>query len=311
MKGVRSRSTRVREAESGENARAFQVTLSRQANGRFHGELAVVDTTAAGPAERARSIDGESCEEVVDALALFAVLAVDPEAVLGAGASGSDPASEADAARPTAAEPPPLAEPLPHVEKPRPPPPKERSPRHDDRETEYRAVAGMHGGVMGAGASAPIFAFSAFTEFGVDDDSPGVTFAPLARISLLLTPETKIDVPEGTARLRWTKLALDLCPGVARASRPLAFRACFTASEGLLHAAGEIDEPKSVTTPFRTLGALARGEWAVLDRVLLELAFALEFPLRRDSFYFEPSTLVYEVPAVVGLVTLGGGFRFL
>jgi hypothetical protein len=315
MAQVRSRSARIRDAEPGESARAFQVTLSQTA-GRFHGELLVVDANTEASAERVRAIDGDSCEEVVDALALFTVLAVDPTAILDADTravdrppgQGSAGASEPSAPTPASPEPP-LARTNPAVERT---PPKGQPPRDDARYTEYRAVAGIHGGVMAVGATALLSAVSGFTEFGVDDDdSPGIAFAPLARISLLLTTETAIQAPGGSARLRWTKLSLDLCPLVARANRSLAFRPCFTASEGLLHATGSIDEPKSVTTQFRTLGALARGEWAVLDRVLLELALGVEFPLRRDSFYFEPNTPVYEVPAVVGVVTLGGGFRFL
>jgi hypothetical protein len=133
----------------------------------------------------------------------------------------------------------------------------------------------------------------------------------VARLSLLMTPETTMSVPEGQARFRWTKLGLDLCPLVVRGSRSLALRPCFVVTGGRLYASGEIDEPKNVTTSFPTLGALVRGEWEPLDRVLLELAASIEMPLRRDTFYFEPNTPIYEVPATIGLVMLGGGFRFL
>jgi hypothetical protein len=126
-----------------------------------------------------------------------------------------------------------------------------------------------------------------------------------------MTTLTRVRVAEGSAGLRWTNLGLEACPLVLGLTRALALRPCVSLSEGLLEASGSIAEPRSVAAPFRTVGALARGEWTLSPNWLLELSGGVARPLRRDQFYFEPSTPVYAPPSVVGIVTIGGGYRFL
>jgi hypothetical protein len=303
MAAVRARSARIREAEPGETARAFRVALAVTPDGAYRGELTVVDADSEGPWGRSRSIDGKSCQEVVDALAIFTVLAVDPSAVTGEQPVDAPPEE-------TAVPPPiPLAPPPPRAKPPKPPPPREQT--HDDP-ARPRALAGIHAGLFAAGAAAPLPAGGAFSEIGYDDGRRvGVTWNPSARITLTVTGLAKVTVPEGTAALRWTKLGLDGCPFVFRVATSVAVRPCLTLSEGLLNASGRIEVPNSVTASFRTIGALARNEWEFAKNWLFELTLGVEYPLRRDSFYFEPQTPVYQVPPLVWVVSIAGGYRFL
>jgi hypothetical protein len=303
MTAVRARSARIREATQGETARALRVAIAVDADGTYRGQLTMIDDEREGAWGRSRSIEGKACEEVIDALALFTVLAIDPTAITGE-------TSEA------ATEPRSLA-PLPPVRVPASPhgPPLPKHPssteRRDDRKPRARATFGISGGIFAAGAATPPATGGIFSEIGYQDSGKiGVRFGPSVRLSLSLTTITRVRATEGSAGLRWTKLGLDACPVVLRLTRALALRPCVGLSEGLLEASGRIAEPRSVVVPFRAVGVLARGEWT-LGHWLFELSGGVERPFRRDQFYFEPSTPVYESPSVLGVVTIGGGYRFL
>ena len=76
--GVLARTSHVHHARPGENAVRLAVHLTR-VNGRVHGELRV---TVAGGESETRRVEGTSCAEVVQVLALTAALAIDPTADL-------------------------------------------------------------------------------------------------------------------------------------------------------------------------------------------------------------------------------------
>src|SRR5262245_12764730 len=73
--GITGRSDRVRIGSGGETT-TFHVDLAHR-DQRFVGQIRIAPPHAP---ERARAVDGESCAEVADALALIAALALDPEA---------------------------------------------------------------------------------------------------------------------------------------------------------------------------------------------------------------------------------------
>jgi hypothetical protein len=301
MTAVRVRSARIREAAPGETARALRVVVVADADGSYRGQLTVIDDDSEGAWGRSRSIEGKACEEVVDALALFAVLAIDPTALT--------------AEAPEVRTPVPLTPPPP-VQAPKPPDARapwkapRRSAQRDDAVARARATFGLSGGMFAAGAATPL-AGGIFSEIGYQDSGKiGIRFGPSVRLSLTLTTLARVRATGGSAGLRWTRFGLDACPVVLRLTRVVSLRPCVGFSAGLLDASGKIAEPESVQVPFRTVGALARGEWGV-GRWLIELSGGVERPLRRDRFYFEPSTPVYESPPVLGVLMIGGGYRFL
>jgi hypothetical protein len=302
MTSVRGRSARIREAAPGETARALRVVIETGADGTYRGELTVIDDDREGAWGRSRSIEMATCQEIVDALALFTVLAIDPTAITGE--AETEPAREAL--------PPPAHTPAPVLDSPQPKTLGHTTARRDGPRARGRAMFGINSGIFAAGTPTPLLAGGIFSEIGYQDSGKvGVGFGPSARLSLTMTSLARVRTPEGSAGLRWTKLGLDVCPIVIRLTSALALRPCVSLSEGLLEASGRIAEPKSVVAPFRTIGALARGEWVLGPHWLLELSGGVALPFRRDQFYFEPSTSVYESPPVVGIITIGGGYRFL
>jgi hypothetical protein len=301
MTSVRARSARIREAAPGETARTLRIVIHTGADGAYRGELTVVDDEREGAWGRSRSIEMTTCQEIVDALALFTVLAIDPTALTGE--AETEPAPDA---------PPPVHTPKPALDLPQSKLPGHTTKRRDGPKVRGRAMFGISSGIFAAGTPTPLLAGGIFSEFGYQDSGEvGVRFGPSARLSLTMTSLARVRMTEGSAGLRWTQLGLDVCPVVLRVTRVLALRPCVSVSEGLLEASGRIAEPKSVVAPFRTIGALARGEWILGRHWLLELSGGVARPLRRDQFYFEPSTSVYGSPPVVGIVTVGGGYRFL
>jgi hypothetical protein len=307
MTSVRARSARIREAAPGETARALRVVIERGADGTYRGELTVIDDDREGAWGRSRSIEMTTCQEVVDALALFTVLAIDPTAITGE----TETETETETATETEV-PPPLQTPKPALDSPQPKTRGHMPKWRDGPKARARALFGISSGIFAAGTPTPLLAGGIFSEIGYQDSGEvGVRFGPSARLWLTMTSLARVRMTEGSAGLHWTQLGLDLCPVVLRLTRALALRPCVSVSEGLLEASGRIDEPKNVVAPFRTIGVLARGEWILGRHWLLELSGGVARPFRRDQFYFEPSTSVYQSPPVVGVVTVGGGYRFL
>jgi hypothetical protein len=301
MTAVRARSARIREPAQGEVARGLRVVIAVGADGGYRGELTVIDDHHDGALGRSRSIEGTTCQEVVDSLALFTVLAIDPTAVTGETVEVRTPEPSSPTVHATE----------PRRDGPRTPAPR-RTQRQDGPAVRARATFGINGGFFAAGTPAPLAAGGIFSEIAYRDSGElGVRFGPSARLALTMTTLARVRVTEGSARLRWTNLGLDACPVVLRFTRALSLRPCLGLSAGLLEASGSIAEPRSVVAPFRTVGVLARGEWTLGPSWLLELSGGVARPLRRDLFYFEPSTPVYEPPPFVGIVTIGAGYRFL
>jgi len=75
--GVRSRTNRVRWAQDGDAATTVRIRLFR-AGAKIKGELRLSDQEGE---KETRKVDGSTCEEVVEALALTVTLALDPDAL--------------------------------------------------------------------------------------------------------------------------------------------------------------------------------------------------------------------------------------
>ena len=96
---VQSRTARVRPAQEGEAASVFRIRITRDKDGSV-GEVRAVDD---GRESAGRRVEGSSCEEVVQALALTVALSVDPTAsILPSAPSASVPAPAASSVAPSA-----------------------------------------------------------------------------------------------------------------------------------------------------------------------------------------------------------------
>src|SRR5690349_8904300 len=81
LRAVLARTARARAAQPSEAARILRMEItSDDAQRKLVGELSIIDPAAPHESSEKRSISSDSCRELLDALALFAALAVDPEA---------------------------------------------------------------------------------------------------------------------------------------------------------------------------------------------------------------------------------------
>jgi hypothetical protein len=86
--GLAARTAHVRRAASGESAARVKVRLIR-AGAKIHGELRILHDQIDSDT---RKVDGASCEQVVEALALTAALALDPSVRVASSAPAGGPA---------------------------------------------------------------------------------------------------------------------------------------------------------------------------------------------------------------------------
>jgi hypothetical protein len=300
LRGVLSRTARVRSAVGGEPALTFHVTISSTSDGKLSGDFSITEPGVEERASDKRSIVGESCHEVFDALTLFAALSVDPEAlVANPGANAVLPAA------PAPGEAPPQPAPL-RFSKTTAPEPATPASR------PFQAAVGCGVGVTNADTGSSLLLVEPFAEARFAHADTRVSVAPTVRLgfsSLSADTERTLD---GRAHLHWTTLRLDGCPVQLELFRSLVARPCLALSGGSLLASGEsIAHPESHTLGWWAVGALFRLEWSASHWLSFEASAALDAPMRRDAFYFEPSVPVYQAPSVLGRGELGFGLHFL
>jgi hypothetical protein len=296
LHAVLARTTRARAANPGETARSLRIAITADAQGELVGELSIHDPAAAEQSSEKRSIQSDSCRELLDALALFGALAVDPQA---------------------------STEPLPaKAESPPPPPepvamrasgtPRDTSPPPSGRRTVGASV-GLDAGSFVAGTAAPMLLAEPYlaASWSAPHDT-GVALSPLARLSFTSVGGDTRDTADGPAHLHWTALRLGACPIELGILRSLGVRPCLELSAGALTATGKtIAHPESHTLSWVSLGPTARLEWRPHALVEVTASLGADVPLKRDHFYFEPNTFAYRPPALLGRGLLGVGLHFL
>jgi hypothetical protein len=239
---------------------------------------------------------------VFDALTLFAALAVDPEALT----TLPEPSSGT------------LAEPEKLAAAPARPPSPRAAPASEPAAPErrpFQAGVGCDVGAVNADTGSSLLLVAPFAEARFAHTESRLALAPTVRLGFSsLSSETARTV-DGPAKLRWTTLRLDGCPAQLQLAGSLVARPCLALSGGTLKASGEtIAHPESHTLGWWTLGALFRLEWSASRWLSFEASAALDAPLRRDTFYFEPEsneTKVYRAPALLGRGEFGIGLHFL
>lgn len=286
---ILARTTKVRIATGGHARRALDVTIEAAAAG-FAGHLEMRDED--GRASH-RDVAGDTCEDVVAALALVSALTLDPLASTG-------PLPATPAARPAAK----------HAEAR--PAPRRRTPVAAQRAGSVtRPVSTWHWGFGGdvairdgatpdAVATLPVF---------VELEAPG---GAALRAAFERSPEDAIAVGGATGAFRWTAGVLELCP-VAWAGAGGALRAapCLRVEAGVLEAAGrQIVPARADRRSWAALGAEGRVEWSFLPPAFVDVGAGVVLPLVRDRFYFAPATDVYRAPALGFTGRVGLGVRF-
>lgn len=320
---VEARTNRARWVEAAPGVRRFGVELSAD-DGVARGVLTLRD--AAGTEAR-REIDGQSCEEVVAALALITALAIDPSArtapipaapgpvpgpVPGPtpepaptpvpGGPGPGPA-------PVPAPPAPLPAPVPA---PEPPPPRPLPPPiglwsdelwAESEPAGWRFALGLHvwaSSVLGStlGPVVPIF-------FDAASGATGL-LAPAFRVAFSVMPPRTLAAGGGTASFTRFAGHLSGCPVRLGLYESLALRPCLELELGALRATGSgVPDASVATTPWVAGDVALRLEVAPVDWLLLELDGKASVPFVRPRYAFVPDVPIVAVDPVIG--TFGGG----
>jgi len=308
--GVRARTARVRFAGPQEAARVFDVTVD--AGPPATGRVAI---SQGDQAVGTRSVRGDTCSEVADAIALVVALAVDPRA-------SPTPGSPLPASLPM------LPEALPPVPRPDPPvtpisatprlvarpvPPPGDPAHPQDRPTSGAGTAPNHPHTAGLGASHAAFAGADFVvATGVFPSAllAGAPFAgwrangsrwldPSLRVAFLRAGTDPFAIPTGgTATFVITVGRLDACP-VAWRHVSVRATACARLEAGALDAAGgSIAAARSSLRPWLAAGLLAHAEWSLAPPFFLDLEGGALFRIVNDRFVFQPDVRIYDVPIV-------------
>ena len=249
---IRQRSRRLHPALANEPALDFSLELG--GSGRaFSGRLRVRELDGT---ETSRAITGVSCDEVLSALALIAVVLVDPNAA-------SEPPRPEPRTEPQA----------PHV-----------APRSAPARP-WGFAAGI--GVGLEGAVAPDLLLSASVQGEVALAGSGV-WSPRVALALSHSFPDEVSASAGVAHFQWTAARLSSCPVRYPSSGPFALRPCLSFDAGRLAVTGDQTyHGQTARVAWFALGGAARTELRLLSTLLLGLDAGFIVPFTRDSFFFE------------------------
>jgi len=284
---VRARTEHVRKAQGNEPRVDVNVRVTR-GDRRFHGEMREVVNQSV---TSARSVDGETCKEVVEALAFTVALSFDPEAhaPLPPQAPPATPkpvapvapaASAASAAPVVVAQPPPA--PL-----------------------ELEVGLSVLGTVVETAGFATGGALSVMLL-----RQASATTSRAVQFSLLFASTGLLSAPDDHST-RFGAIALDACPFRHRSGR-WEIAPCALATLGFLELTGrEVAEPKTVDRAWLSAGLDLQVFWLLGRGVVLESALGASVPLVRHRYYTNtPEQVVATTPAVSPLLRVGLGYRF-
>lgn len=279
-----ARTPKVRRGDGEAPVRTFSIRLEPSA-GESTGHLVV---RALDGSTTERELVGDTCDEVVAALALVAALTVDPNATTRPVAVPAAPVEGVTSAAPA---------PAVRVLAPPPAPP----PRW--------SLAVSVDGMVGIGA-APGPLFGASPALAASGPRRG-WLEPTVRLAFAAAASGTVDVAGGGARFTSTFAALDGCPRRLEFGR-FALEPCLRGEVGLLRGTGAgVVAPRTDTHSWLAAGALVRAEWRFLRRAFVEFAGGVRIPLVRTTFFFEPDVTIYRTAPVGGVFSAGLGLRFL
>ncbi len=294
-------SARLRRAlAEADAASAYVVTLEKR-DGRFVGRLGVrgADGTASD-----RDVAGDTCDDVVAALAVVTALAIDARTA-DAPAAVAAPVAAASAS--TASAPPrPAGSGL--ARSPAPPPPagsaRTRPPAPapaPDAATHLTLGAQF---LLGERIGTPAFGARIFAEPPVGATDHGV--APL-RFGAGLETASDIPVAGGSAAFLLVALAADACPLGATAGA-LHLAPCARVEGGLLAASRRGVAPvRSVTRGWLAIALPVRARLPLWGPFVLDVEAGMRMPLLRDGLLVQGADVVARPPPLEVVSALGLG----
>ncbi len=240
-------------------------------------------SAGAGPARHGRQIDGATCAEVFEALALIAVLGLERA---GSEPPATDAAEGPDLAswRLTAAQ--------------------ESELARDPVPEQLTAPPPTRGLTLGATALA-LWGGVAQAELDVDWGA-GVTarwntpsLSPLLLVGAYTGGE-RIGVSGTGAQASLERLALHavVCPSRFPRHSAVGLRPCVDLDAGVLSGSGvAVGGARRRVAPWASTGLELRAEWTVWDRIELGAMLGGVLALTRPRFYFVPDTTAFQTPA--------------
>lgn len=241
---------------------------------------------SAGSASVEREVRGQTCDEVIEALALVAVL--------------TRALDTAPADRTTATAPPPVppsggawlltrAQELALAEDAPPPlPPPTDSPRLQWGPSAFTWLGS-------AAAPGPSLDYG----LGVHGEWSGSSWQPWLMLGAYTGGTQRARAPGNAAEARFRHLALQAvgCPWRFPRSSALGLRPCLDLDLGRLTGEGiGVVSARRRSWPWLSTGAELRLEWALLADLQLTAMLATVLPLTRPRFYFLPELTSFEVP---------------
>jgi hypothetical protein len=267
-----ARQLRVHITHGHEQMRAPSTVGSTSLNG-YTGTLASVGRTGVE-----REVRGQTCAEVIEALALVAVLTrgVDaPPTELPADSGWA--LTRAQALALAEGEPPPAAPPTAAV----------------------RMSWGLSAFTWFGSPTAPQPAFN--YGLGVHGEWSGAAWQPWLMLGAYTGAAQRVRAPGGTAEARFRHFALQAvgCPWRFPRGAALGLRPCLDLDLGRLSGEGiGVASARRRSWPWLSAGAELRLEWAPLAGIQLAAMLATVVPLIRPRFYFLPELTSFEVPSV-------------
>jgi hypothetical protein len=318
---IEGRTERARWAAENERARTFVVTVTLE-NEIVRGSLSI--TSVDGSASR-REVTGDTCSEVVSALALITALAIDPSASTTAGMRPSTelPAGpegkDADASQPRSESTSPIRP------EPSTPPPrvssaagaKDDSLARPSPSTSSRSTQNAHWAIGAEGLAlaglVPGWGVGAGAFVNVEGTTRGA-LVPSFRASLFAAA-TRVQFGSAVgADLSWFVARVEACPLRIARTTEIALFLCAALDAGALRSGGT--GLQSNTTDLRPwLAALALGRltWSLTGRFFVEGGGGLLAPLTPYSFFYKEgasSAPVHQIASLGATFGIDAGYRF-
>jgi hypothetical protein len=290
---VRERTARARLGERHELARTFVVEVRVEEGGGATARLSFVDSRGSPVV---RSVRGQTCDEVVSAIALITALAIEAGPIVA-----GEPTSVVAPPPRTSAPPP---EPLATAGK------KERALRRPEPEA-LAWLAGIQAGVTTWLGPSPNLGVGVFGEVGVYAGAS-------ARLTLLYsTSHELVALSDGAfRRADFTAFVAraEGCPYAAGLGGGFRFVPCLGFGLGLLEGQGDqetVHPSKEGRRFWAEVVPTLRFDWTVSDSLVFFAQGELGLPLVRRTFVFEgPPQPVWEIPAAGAGAAFGMAWRF-
>jgi hypothetical protein len=292
VRHVQERTTRARVGAPGELARTFVVEVRAETTGAS-AELTFTDSHGVGVT---RAVRGESCDEVVSAIALVTALAIE------AGPSDAGEPPPVAPAQGRAAETPPADRASPPAMKPA-----LRAPEPDT----VVASVGLETGVTSWLGPPPTTGIGVFGEIGAYAGASG-------RLTLLGATSSELVPLDSQTYRRGDFTALlariEGCPVAALLGAGFRLLPCVAVGAGALRGEGgssSVQPPKTSTIFWADLVPTLRLDWTLSDTLVFFAQGELGLPLVRHTFHFDgPYDEVFEVPTAGAGAAFGLAWRF-